>query len=102
VLERTLGSDQVAATEPAMIGEDFSQFGREGVPSVMFELGVVEPRKLVFHRDQRMAPPSLHTAVFAPDVERALPTGIRAMTAVVLDLLPAPGISADCPGISAD
>jgi hippurate hydrolase len=86
VLERTLGSEQVATIEPAMIGEDFSRFGREGIPAVMFELGVVEPRKLAYYREQHIAPPSLHTAGFAPDVERALPTGIQAMTAVILDL----------------
>ncbi len=86
VLERTLGAQQVATIEPAMIGEDFSRFGREGIPAVMFELGVVEPRKLAYYREQQIAPPSLHTAGFAPDVERALPTGIQAMTAVILEL----------------
>lgn len=88
VLVQTMGEEQVATIEPAMIGEDFSQFGRNGVPSVMFELGVVEPRKLAFYREQQIAPPSLHTAGLAPDVERALPTGIRAMTEVILNLLP--------------
>jgi hippurate hydrolase len=88
VLERTLGTEQVATIEPAMIGEDFSRFGREGIPAVMFELGVVEPRKLAYYREQQIAPPSLHTAGFAPDIERALPTGIQAMTAVILDLAP--------------
>jgi len=88
ILERTFGEKQVATIEPAMIGEDFSQFGRKGVPSVMFELGVVEPRQLEYYRDQQIAPPSLHTAGLAPDVERALPTGIQAMSQVILDLLP--------------
>lgn len=88
ILEKTLGEKQVATIEPAMIGEDFSQFGRKGIPSVMFELGVVEPRKLEYYRDQQIAPPSLHTAGFAPDVERALPTGIQAMSQVLLELLP--------------
>jgi amidohydrolase len=88
ILERTLGETQVATIEPAMIGEDFSQFGRQGIPSVMFELGVVEPRKLEYYRDQQIVPPSLHTASFAPDIERALPTGIQAMSQVLLELLP--------------
>jgi amidohydrolase len=88
ILERTLGQAQVATIEPAMIGEDFSQFGRQGIPSVMFELGVVEPRKLEYYREHQIAPPSLHTASFAPDIERALPTGIQAMSQVLLELLP--------------
>lgn len=87
-LEKALGSERVATIEPAMIGEDFSQFGRQGIPAVMFELGVVEPRKLAYYREQQIAPPSLHTAGFAPDVERALPTGIQAMSSVILELMP--------------
>ena len=81
---------KVAKTEPVMGGEDFSQFGRAGVPSLMFELGVVEPRKLEYYNQQQIVPPSLHTATFAPDVERALPVGIIAMSRAVLELLDKP------------
>lgn len=88
VLERVVGPDQVAATEPVMGGEDFSEFGRQGIPAVMFELGVVEPRQLEYYRQNQITPPSLHTATFAPDVERALPTGIRCLCEAVIELLP--------------
>jgi hippurate hydrolase len=87
-LEAALGKGNVLPGEPAMIGEDFSQFGRAGVPAVLFELGVIEPRRMQFFRAAKEQAPSLHTAGFAPDAERALPAGIRAMSSVVIDLLP--------------
>jgi hippurate hydrolase len=70
-----------------MGGEDFGQFGRRGIPAVMFQLGVVEPRKLDYYKQQEITPPSLHTATFAPDLEPTLQTGFLAMTHCVLGLL---------------
>lgn len=83
----TLTQANVADTDPQMGGEDFSQFGRQGIPAVMFELGTVEPRKMEYYRQQQIIPPSLHTATFAPDLEPTLETGIVAMSACVIDLL---------------
>jgi hippurate hydrolase len=77
----------VADTDPQMGGEDFSQFGRQGIPAVMFELGAIEPRKMEYYKQQKLIPPSLHTATFAPDLESTLETGIVAMSACVMDLV---------------
>ena len=41
-----LGQDNVDDPEPSMGGEDFSQYGRAGVPILMFRLGTIEPQRL--------------------------------------------------------
>jgi len=88
-LVAALGEQRVHATVPAMIGEDFSRFGRAGVPAVLFEVGVVEPRRLAFIEAEGGERPALHTATFAPDVPRALPAGIKGLARAAIDLMPA-------------
>lgn len=87
VLVATLGAERVSEPEPVMGGEDFGQFGRQGIPAVMFELGAIDPRKFEYYKQQQMTPPSLHTATFAPDLEPTLETGVIAMSNCVLSLL---------------
>ncbi len=86
VFRQALGAERVIVTEPAMVGEDFSRFGRAGVPIVMFRLGAVDAKRLERYR-QLGQPPSLHSPQFYPDAEPTLVTGITAMSSVVLDLL---------------
>lgn len=70
-----------------MGGEDFSRYGRAGVPIFMFRLGSVEPKRLAGYK--RVGDiPSLHSAVYYPDPEPTLQTGITGMATAVLDLLP--------------
>jgi hippurate hydrolase len=88
-LQKTLGKEHVIPAEPAMGGEDFSEYGRAGVPSFMFWLGSVQQKRLDGFKRFNQEPPSLHSPVYYPDAEETLTTGITAMTAAVLDLLPA-------------
>jgi metal-dependent amidase/aminoacylase/carboxypeptidase family protein len=87
-LRKTLGAANVVSSEPSMGGEDFSRYGRAGVPVCMFRLGSVEPRRLAGLKRGGMEPPSLHSAVYYPDADKTLETGVTAMASVVLDLLP--------------
>jgi hippurate hydrolase len=87
VFRTAIGAENVIDAEPVMGGEDFSQFGRRGVPSVMYFLGVVEQRRLDRYADLGIVPPSLHSAEFYPDVEKCLETGVITMSAVALKLL---------------
>ena len=87
VFENAIGAENVLDAEPVMGGEDFSQYGRAGVPSLMYFLGVVEPRKLAYFESNEITPPSLHSAEFAPHVEPSLTTGIVTMSSGVLELL---------------
>jgi hippurate hydrolase len=86
-LNKALGEENVVGSELSMGGEDFSRYGRAGVPVFMFRLGAVDPKRMSGLK--RVGdPPSLHSALFYPDADQALQTGITAMTTAVLDLLP--------------
>jgi hippurate hydrolase len=80
-------SDRVTSSEPTMGGEDFSQFGKAGVPIVMFRVGTVDEKRLERFRQLGQDPPSLHSARFYPDAEQTLPTAITAMIAAARELL---------------
>jgi hippurate hydrolase len=87
---RALGPDNVVEIEPAMVGEDFSHYGRAGVPIHMFRLGTVEQRRLDRYKQLGVPPPSLHSAEYYPDIEPTLRAGIQATVAAALELLKTP------------
>ncbi|CAN5743914.1 M20 family metallopeptidase [soil metagenome] len=83
---RELGADAVIEVEPTMGAEDFGLYGLEGkIPTFMFRLGTIPPERVANGEPL----PSLHSPHFFPDPEPSLRTGIRAMTAAVVELLPA-------------
>ena len=88
-LRRVLGEKNVAPAEPSMGGEDFSRYGLAGVPICMFRLGSITPERLKSLRSTPAGPPSMHSALYYPDPEPTLRTGVTAMVAIVRDLLPA-------------
>lgn len=98
-LLKTLGDSQVKECQPGMIAEDFSQYGRAGVPSCMFLLGSTESGRLQQVRQQK-SQLSLHSASFYPDFESTLVTGVTTMSEMVVDLL-APAGRPGSPGRSA-
>jgi hippurate hydrolase len=53
----------------------------------MYWLGAVEAGKWEASQKNGTALPSLHSATFAPAPEPAIKTGVRTMTAAVMDLL---------------
>ena len=87
VFIETIGQQNVAGDEPSMGGEDFSQYGRAGVPIVMYRLGTVSQERLDRYEALDVPPPSLHSALYYPDVEPSLRIGIQTMTAAALNLL---------------
>ena len=87
VFRKTLGEANVVTSDQSMGGEDFSRYGRAGVPIFMFRLGSVEPARLAGLK-RAGEPPSLHSAVYFPDPQPTLQTGVTAMCAAVLSLLP--------------
>jgi hippurate hydrolase len=86
----SLGAANVLSVEPIMASEDFSQYGRtvEHVPLCFFLVGASDPAKLEESRRTGIPLPALHSSKFAPDAEPMIRTGIAAMTAATLDLLP--------------
>ena len=87
VFVRELGAANVDSPEPSMGGEDFSQYGRAGVPILMFRLGTIEPKRLARFKELGQEPPSLHSPLYYPDAEESLVTGIHTMVAATLELL---------------
>lgn len=89
VFQQKLGKGNVVFAEPVMGGEDFSRYGRAGVPILMYRLGAVSGAKLQGFLEANQVPPSLHSSKFYPDeVEKTLTVGIKSMSAAVINLLP--------------
>jgi hippurate hydrolase len=87
-LEQALGEENVEPSEPTMGGEDFSRYGIAGVPICMFKLGSIRPDRLAELTEGGALAPSLHSPLYWPDPEPTLKTGVRAMAAIVEELLP--------------
>jgi hippurate hydrolase len=70
-----------------MGAEDFSMYGKAGVPICMFWLGTVDPQRLERMKQLGQRPPSLHSPLFYPDAEETLVTGITATVTAARELL---------------
>lgn len=86
-LSAALGEGRVVEVPPATVAEDFSEFGRAGVPAVLLWLGTADPARLrdAFSRGEAL--PGLHTSTFAPDREATLRTGVETLVVAALELL---------------
>lgn len=89
-LAAAFGRGNVQEVPPVMGGEDFSEYGRAGVPSLIFWIGAVAPEKYEAAKSAGTPLPSLHSPLFAPDREATLKTGVSAMTVAALELLGKP------------
>ncbi|HSE21126.1 MAG TPA: amidohydrolase [Pyrinomonadaceae bacterium] len=88
VFTSALGEANVVKVSPLMASEDFGYLSLDHkIPSVIFWLGAVDPEKVKQSKATGVALPSLHSALFAPVPEPTLRTGMKAMTAAVLDLM---------------
>ena len=85
---RALGDENVAQVAPAMASEDFGYLSLDQkIPSMIFWLGAVDPAKVKQSKETGVPLPSLHSPLFAPVPEPTLRTGVKAMTAAVLELM---------------
>jgi amidohydrolase len=89
-LKKDLGEKNVLPGEPIMGSEDFSEFGRAGIPSVLFWVGAADPAKLAEAKAQGKPLPSLHSSLFAPYVPDAIKAAIRAEATAAFELLGQP------------
>lgn len=83
-----LGKERVLTAKPAMVSEDFSEYGRAGVPSVMFWLGVSEEKALAAAKAAGTSLPAIHSPRFQPEPHGSVRAGIRSLSAVALEVLP--------------
>lgn len=90
VFRDVLGDENVQRGEPSMGGEDFSRYGKAGVPIMMFRLGAISRQRLDDYHRQGQTVPSLHSALFYPDPQATLATGMTAMISAAKHLLATP------------
>ncbi len=89
-MRAVLGAERLVEVEPEMGAEDFGDFGRVTpvIPTFMFRLGTIDARRWAEAQKPGGDPlPSLHSALFWPEPELTLKTGVEAMTAAVVGLL---------------
>jgi amidohydrolase len=88
VFRQVLGQENVVKVAPIMASEDFGYFSLDQkIPATVFWLGAVDPSKVKQSKETGTALPALHSALFAPVPEPTLRTGVKAMTAAVLELM---------------
>ena len=88
MLGKAIGAANVVEVEPTMGAEDFGLFGQGGVPTFMFRLGTIPPEKAAAAKAKGEPLPSIHSSLYHPDPLPSLRTGVLAMTAAVVGLLP--------------
>ena len=84
-----LGVDNVVEMPAQMGGEDFSQFGLNGVRAVLLHVGAVDAARLEAARKAGESLPGVHSPLWAPEREPTLKAAIGAETAILLDLMKA-------------
>jgi amidohydrolase len=87
VFRATLGADKVILQGPMMGGEDFSRYGREGIPSFFFFLGTLPPDRVEAMLKGKAPPISLHSDLYYPVPEPSMRTGVLSMSMAALHLL---------------
>ena len=85
-----LGPARVVTRDPSMASEDFNQFNLadSSIQTVMFWVGGVPQAQWDAAQKGGPAIPSLHNSGWAPDPGPTIATGVEAMTAAAIDLMP--------------
>ena len=88
VLKAAFGSKNVERAPPITASEDFSAFVNEGVPSMLFFIGVLDPQQVAESRKPGGKPLAFnHSPFFAPVPEPSIKLGVLAMSLAVLNAL---------------
>jgi amidohydrolase len=87
-LAEALGSANVKPAKPVLGAEDFALYNEGNVPICMLWLGTISPERLEAARAKGQNMPPLHSPKYFPEPGPSIATGIRAMTAAVVKLLP--------------
>jgi hippurate hydrolase len=85
------GAARVVDLPPAMVAEDFGEYGRadpEKIGSLLFRVGAVPPGRIAAAKRGEIALPSLHSPFFAPDAEAVIGTAAEALTLAAMKLMP--------------
>jgi hypothetical protein len=78
---------------PEMASEDFAEFQRAGVPTLMLRIGAVEQAKYDAAMKSGATLPSLHSPLFAPDRGPTIKAAVAAEVVALRELMPASSAS---------
>jgi hippurate hydrolase len=88
VLKANLGAGNVKRVPPITASEDFSEYGKQGVPSMFFFVGVIDPQQFADAKKPGGKPvPFNHSPMFAPVPEPSIKTGVKAMSLAVMNVM---------------
>ena len=87
-LRTAMGAQRVVDIPAKMTSEDFSEYGRAGVPSVLLHIGAVSPAALADARRTGIPVPAPHSSEWLPELEPTLKAAVQAETTALIDLLP--------------
>ena len=90
VFRQVFGASRVVEPPPKMVSEDFSEYGRAGVPAVVVFVGAVPAQKFEQAKSAGTPLPSLHSSEWAPDREPTIKAGVTAEVTAALELLGKP------------
>jgi hippurate hydrolase len=89
-LQKAMGMDQVIEMPAKMTSEDFAEYGRAGIPSLLLHIGAVDPAKLAESKRTGIAVPAPHSPEWLPDLEPTLKAAIRGETLALVELFSGP------------
>jgi amidohydrolase len=84
-LRQNLGTESVTEMPAKMTSEDFSEYGRAGVRTVLLHIGAVSPATL----ESGAKLPDLHSPQWFPELEPTLRSLVAAEVVMLMDLLAA-------------
>jgi hippurate hydrolase len=87
LFREVLGAENVQERPPVMGGEDFSRYGRAGVPIFMYFIGTVPPERVEEAKRTGKPLPSLHADIYYPVPRPSIQTGVLTMSLAVLNIL---------------
>ena len=87
VLKTAMGGDRVVEMPAKMTSEDFSEYGRAGVPAVLLHIGAVNAATLAESKRTGVPVPAPHSPEWLPELEPTLKGAVRAEIAALLELL---------------
>jgi amidohydrolase len=87
---RVFGPSRIVPLPPKMVSEDFSEYGRAGVPAVIVFVGAVNPQRFEQAKASGEPLPGLHSSQWAPEREPTIKAGVTAEVTAALELLGKP------------
>ncbi len=90
LLRGHFGAARVVDLPPAMVGEDFGEYGRadpDHIASLIFRVGGVPADRIAAAEREGRELPSLHSPTYAPQADAVIAAAAEALTVSAMDLL---------------